>query len=78
MISSTGNYSMLNPDSVGYEPYLVDQALRMGSSPEDVAVVYGTEERIRQMAADVRLGHAERERRAARRRQQKASRRKNR
>jgi hypothetical protein len=43
-----------------------------------IAVVYGTEQAIQTMAANVRLGAAERERRNARRQQQKASRRANR
>ena len=44
----------------------------------EVAIVYGTQASIEELAANVRLGAAERDRRAARRKQQRASRRANR
>lgn len=66
MIEPTGQYAML--DSSTLPP----------DAPAGSLLVFGTEQEVAAIAQRVKLGHVELERRAARRRQQRASRKRNR
>lgn len=66
MIEPSGNYRMLPTSALPYD------------APDGSLLVFGTEPEVAAMAARVKLGHDEIERRRARRKRQSDSRRRNR
>ena len=75
-ISPTGNIQMLGALTDADVASITDELTHR--DPGTILAVADSEKELEDLARTIRLGHQERERRAARRKQQKASRRANR